>query len=66
MGENLSVKKLEKRCVYITAFYLCFWSIHSFPRDTSQGPAFEKAIAPADLIISLECKPVIGHFSYKE
>lgn len=27
----------------------------SYPREKSQGEAFEKAIAPVDLIISLEC-----------
>lgn len=35
--------------------YLAF----RYPREKSQGVAFEKTIAPVDLIISLECKPVI-------
>lgn len=33
---------------------LCFFR---YPREKSQGAAFEQAIAPVDLIISLECKP---------
>lgn len=32
--------------------------LHRYPREKSQGVAFEKSIAPVDLIISLECKPV--------
>lgn len=35
--------------------------LHSYPREKSQGVAFEKSIAPVDLIISLECKPVISN-----
>ncbi|XP_031626798.1 adenylate kinase isoenzyme 1 isoform X2 [Contarinia nasturtii] len=31
--------------------------IDGYPREKSQGVAFEKSIAPVDLIISLECKP---------
>lgn len=33
-------------------------SSYSYPREKSQGVAFEQTIAPVDLIISLECKPV--------
>lgn len=32
--------------------------MNRYPREKSQGVAFEKSIAPVDLIISLECKPV--------
>ncbi|XP_055317907.1 adenylate kinase isoenzyme 1 isoform X2 [Sitodiplosis mosellana] len=31
--------------------------IDGYPREKSQGVAFEKTIAPVDLIISLECTP---------
>lgn len=31
--------------------------IDGYPREKSQGVAFEKSIAPVDLIISLECRP---------
>lgn len=32
--------------------------IDGYPREKNQGVAFEKSIAPVDLIISLECEPV--------
>lgn len=38
--------------------------IHRYPREKSQGVAFEQTIAPVDLIISLECKPVILTFHF--
>lgn len=31
---------------------------YRYPREKSQGVAFEQTISPVDLIISLECKPV--------
>jgi len=31
--------------------------IDGYPREKNQGVAFEKAIAPVDLILSFECKP---------
>lgn len=31
--------------------------VDGYPREKSQGVAFEKSIAPVDLIISLECRP---------
>lgn len=39
---------------------------YRYPREKTQGVAFEKTIAPVDLIISLECKPVkfIQYFTF--
>lgn len=43
-------------CEESTNKYLSFSSQNdSYPREKNQGVEFEKAIAPVDLIISLEC-----------
>lgn len=45
-----AMKKVEAT----TSGYL----IDGYPREKNQGVEFEKAIAPVDLILSIECKPV--------
>lgn len=54
MGKNSRLAYSNFRVLFKRIF------VCSYPREKTQGIEFEKSISPVDLIISLECAPVIN------